>query len=106
MATNTGIWVFAEQRDGKLLDISLEMLGGARGLAEKTGQEVSAVLLGDKIAPLAKELAAYGADKVYVADSPLLKYYCAANSLHCLLSPLLKHRLWYCKLLVPSHNTL
>jgi electron transfer flavoprotein alpha subunit len=77
MAKDTGVWVFAEQRDGKLLDISLEMLGGGRELANKTGQELSAVLLGDKVAPLAKELAAYGADKVYVADSPLLKYYCA-----------------------------
>lgn len=70
-----GIWVFAEQREGKLADVSLEMLGGAKKLAGKTGEQVSAVLLGDKISGLVDELAAYGADKVYVADSPALGLY-------------------------------
>jgi electron transfer flavoprotein alpha subunit len=70
-----GIWAFAEQREGKLSDVALEMLGGARKLANKTGEEVCAVLFGDKVTPMAEELAAYGADKVYVADSPVLKQY-------------------------------
>jgi electron transfer flavoprotein alpha subunit len=51
------------------------MLGAARKLATKTGEEVAAVLLGDSISGLANELAVYGADKVYVADSPVLKFY-------------------------------
>ena len=70
-----GIWIFAEQREGKLADVALEMLGGARKLAAKTGEEVAAVLLGDKVSGLANELGAYGADKVFVADSPSLKFY-------------------------------
>jgi electron transfer flavoprotein alpha subunit len=70
-----GIWVFAEQREGKLAEVSFEMLGGARKLASKTGEEVSAVLLGDKVSSLVDELGAYGADKVYLADSPALKLY-------------------------------
>lgn len=70
-----GIWVFAEQREGKLADIAFELLGGARKLADKTGEEVCAILLGDKVSSLSEELAAYGADKVYVAESPLLKQY-------------------------------
>ena len=70
-----GIWVFAEQRDGKLADVALEMLGGGRKLAEKTGEQVSAVLLGDGVSGLVDELAAYGADQVYVADNPVLKFY-------------------------------
>ncbi len=70
-----GIWVFAEQRDGKLADVALEMLGGARKLAAKTGEEVAAVLLGEGVSALADELAAYGADRVYMADSPALKSY-------------------------------
>jgi electron transfer flavoprotein alpha subunit len=70
-----GIWVFAEQRDSKLAEVSLEMLGGAKKLAAKTGEQISAVLLGDKVGGLADELAAYGADKVYVAESPSLKHY-------------------------------
>jgi len=70
-----GVWVFAEQREGKLLDVSLEILGEGRKIADKLGQELAAVLLGHKVAPLAEELAAYGADRVYVADAPVLKVY-------------------------------
>jgi electron transfer flavoprotein alpha subunit len=70
-----GIWAFAEQREGKLSDVALEMLGGALKLAKKTGEEVCAVLFGDKVTPMAEELAAFGADKVYIADSPVLKQY-------------------------------
>jgi electron transfer flavoprotein alpha subunit len=70
-----GIWAFAEQRNGKLADVAFEMLGGARKLADKTGEEVAAVLLGDNVAHLVDELAAGGADKVYVAESPVLKHY-------------------------------
>jgi electron transfer flavoprotein alpha subunit len=70
-----GIWAFAEQREGKLSDVALEMLGGALKLAKKTGEEVCAVLFGDKVTPMAEELAAFGADKIYVADSPVLKQY-------------------------------
>jgi len=70
-----GVWVFAEQRDGKLLDVGLELLGEGRKLADKLGQELAAVLLGHNIASLADELAAYGADKVYVADNPILEVY-------------------------------
>jgi electron transfer flavoprotein alpha subunit len=70
-----GVLVFAEQREGKLLDAGLEMLGAGRELADKLGQELSAVLLGNNVAALAEELGAYGADKVYLADAPILEKY-------------------------------
>lgn len=70
-----GVWVFAEQRDGRLMDAGLELLGEGRKIADKLGQELGAVLLGHNVAPLADELAAYGADKVYVADAPILEVY-------------------------------
>ena len=70
-----GAWVFAEQRGGKLLDVGLELLGEGRKMADKLGQELAAVLLGHNVASLADELAAYGADKVYVADNPILEVY-------------------------------
>lgn len=75
IADYKGVWVFAEQRDGKLLDVGLELLGEARKLADKLGQELSAVVFGQKVTSLADELAAYGADKVYVADDPVLAAY-------------------------------
>ncbi|MBN2239310.1 MAG: electron transfer flavoprotein subunit alpha/FixB family protein [Dehalococcoidales bacterium] len=73
--TYSGIWVYAEQRNGKLLDSGPELLGEARKIADKRGQELAAVVLGSNIAGLADELAAYGADKVYVADAPILENY-------------------------------
>lgn len=70
-----GVWVFAEQRDGILQKVSLELLGKGREIADKLGVELTAVLIGSNIEALANELVAYGADKVLVADSPLLKNY-------------------------------
>ncbi|MFC1900424.1 electron transfer flavoprotein subunit alpha/FixB family protein [Chloroflexota bacterium] len=70
-----GVLVFGEQREGKLLDAGLEMLGAGRELADKLGQELSAVLLGNNVAALADELGAYGADKVYLADAAVLAVY-------------------------------
>ncbi|WP_411681726.1 electron transfer flavoprotein subunit alpha/FixB family protein [Clostridium thailandense] len=70
-----GVWVFAEQRDGNLQKVSLELLGKGRDLADKLGVEVTALLLGNDIDNIAKELLAYGADKVIYAESPLLKHF-------------------------------
>jgi len=63
-AQGRGVWVFAEQREGKIAGVSLELLGAGRGLAEKLGTEVSAVLFGGTDHD-AKELVRWGADKVF-----------------------------------------
>ncbi len=70
-----GVWVFAEQRQGVLGKISLELLGKAQELAETLNQEVSAILLGNHVANLADELMEYGADRVYLAEDPDLMDY-------------------------------
>jgi electron transfer flavoprotein alpha subunit/NAD-dependent dihydropyrimidine dehydrogenase PreA subunit len=70
-----GIWVFAEQREGKLLNVSLELLGKACELADTLNQEVFAVLLGDNISDLSEKLIQYGADNVIIADDKALKDY-------------------------------
>lgn len=70
-----GVWVFAEQRDGELQKIALELLGEGRVIADKLNVELTAVLLGNKMDDEAKELLAYGADKViYVEDKKLGHY--------------------------------
>lgn len=68
-----GVWVFAEQREGRLNPVSLELLGKARDLAEDLDQEVAAVLLGHDIADIAEILIAHGADRVYLAEDPVLE---------------------------------
>lgn len=70
-----GVWVFAEQRSGALMDVALELLGEGRRLADEIGTELCAVLLGEGIEALTQELFAYGADKVYLAQHPELKNY-------------------------------
>ncbi len=70
-----GVWVFAEQRDGKLQKVSLELIGKGKELGNKLGVEVTAVLLGSQAEDIAEELVKYGADRVIYADSPLLKHY-------------------------------
>ncbi len=67
------VWVFAEQSDGKLADVSLELLHKGRTLAEKMQSEVSAVLLGHNVKGLADALFAHGADNVYLLDDMELK---------------------------------
>ncbi len=70
-----GIWVFAEQRDGQLNRVSLELLGKANQLGNELDQEVSAVLIGHHVSDLADTLIRYGADRVYLAEHRLLKGY-------------------------------
>ncbi len=69
------VWVLAEQHAGKLEDISLELLGRARELADKLGVKVGVMLMGSNISHLAEKIAHYGADKIYVCDNPLLEHY-------------------------------
>jgi len=71
----TGIWVFAEQRGGALNKVSLELLGKARELAETLRQDVSALLLGHRVAYLSEKLMKYGADRVYLAENINLREY-------------------------------
>ncbi|MDP4178972.1 MAG: electron transfer flavoprotein subunit alpha/FixB family protein [Bacillota bacterium] len=75
IADYKGLWVFAEQREGVLQKVSLELLGKGRQLADKLGVELTAVLLGSNIDKLAKEVVAFGADKVLYANHHLLKNY-------------------------------
>ncbi|MCF7808727.1 MAG: electron transfer flavoprotein subunit alpha/FixB family protein [Candidatus Marinimicrobia bacterium] len=67
------VWVFAEQTNGQLADVSLELMHKAGTLAEKMDSGVSAVLLGHKVGSLAKILYAHGADNVYLLDDEELE---------------------------------
>lgn len=70
-----GVMTFAEQVEGKLTNVSLELIGKGRELAKDLDTDVTAVLLGENMDELAQTLIQYGADHVIVADDPELKYY-------------------------------
>jgi len=75
LSAYTGVWVFAEQRDGTLAGVALELLGEGRRLADELGEELSAVLMGENVEEAAKQMIAHGADNVYVVDHASLKHF-------------------------------
>lgn len=70
-----GILVFAEQRDGVIQTVGLELIGKAKELAGVLNVPVTAALIGHNVAGLAKTLVEYGADKVVVVDQARLEVY-------------------------------
>ena len=70
-----GVWVFCEQRQGELQSTALELVSEGRKLADDLGVELAGLLVGDQVEGLAKEIGAYGADKVILVDDPALKDY-------------------------------
>jgi len=87
----SNIWVFAEQRQGRLADVGLELLGKGLEIAAPIGWKVAAVLLGHSLSELAEELLIYGAHEVLVADHPLLRSYCNQSYARILKNAIRKH---------------
>jgi electron transfer flavoprotein alpha subunit len=67
------VFVVVEQLEGKLNDVTYEMLGKARALAPTLGGRVVAVLLGHEVQEMAAKLGA--ADHVIVVDDPALQHF-------------------------------
>lgn len=75
LADYNGVCVFAEQREGVMQKVSLEILGEGKKLADKLGTKLIALVLGHEIQGMGKILGEHGADEVLVIDNPLLKDY-------------------------------
>ncbi len=70
-----GVWIFMEQRRGALREVSLQLCGIGRKLAEQRETELTAVLLGTDLQGLAEEAITYGPDRVLLVEHPLLETY-------------------------------
>jgi electron transfer flavoprotein alpha subunit len=70
-----GVAVLIEVREGTTAQVSWELVGKARELADKLGVSVNGFLVGTDVQPTAKEAIAYGCDMVYTVDNPLLGHY-------------------------------
>jgi electron transfer flavoprotein alpha subunit len=75
MTEHNSVWVYIEHFGDKIADVSLELVGKARELADQLGTDVAGVLMGSGVEPLAAQVIAAGADKVLLADDPQLKDY-------------------------------
>lgn len=72
-----GLWIFAEQQNGVLNPVTLELLAKAQELKAHNGEDIYAILLGSDVKALAPTLIAHGADKVIVAEDAALASYSA-----------------------------
>jgi electron transfer flavoprotein alpha subunit len=81
MSENKGILIFSDT-----YDLTLEILGKGRELADKMQTELAALLIGGNVQEKANELIKYGADKVYLIDNPALESFQAETYLGVLHS--------------------
>jgi electron transfer flavoprotein alpha subunit/NAD-dependent dihydropyrimidine dehydrogenase PreA subunit len=88
-----GVWVFAEQREGKVQSIAYELLTEGKKLAGALNTELSAILCGDSgIEDEIEHLFSYGADKVYLITHPELKHYHTAPYTRAVAEVITKHK--------------
>jgi len=87
-----GVWVFLEARRGRMRDVSRQLLGVARGLAATRGSEVSGVLPGSNVDPMAHEAIEYGADRVYLVEDPRLEPYTSRPFTKVMATLIRKHK--------------
>ncbi len=75
MSDNNNLIVYCEFEDGKIADVSLELLTKGRVLADRLGVKLEAIVIGDKLDGIEKQLFPFGADTVYkVEDKRLYPY--------------------------------
>ncbi len=75
MASHQGVWVFLEARNGALRDVSVQLIGEARRIADKRGTDLTGILPGWKVEPLARLAIEYGCDRVLLVEDPRLEFY-------------------------------
>jgi electron transfer flavoprotein alpha subunit len=86
------VWVFVEQDEGRVADVSLELVCKARGLADQLGVQVETVLLGRTVTDLAPTLHQHGSDNVFVAEDERLEPFTALPYARVLVGLVEQHR--------------
>ena len=87
MSENKGVWVFSEN-----LDLTIEMLGKGRELADKLQTDLSVAVIGNNVKETADGLAKYGADKVYLVEDPALERFQPESYLAVLFNLLINYK--------------
>ena len=70
-----GVYVFIEQRDNHIQNVSLELIGKGKELADKRNTDVTAVIVGKGVNSLTDTLSHFGADNVIVIENDRLEKY-------------------------------
>ncbi len=69
------VWVYTDYDNNELKEVTLELLGEAKRLAQRKGGKAGALLVGSKIHDLVPPLGHYGADRVYIYEDDRLPFY-------------------------------
>src|SRR2546426_9437591 len=70
-----GVWVFLEGRKGALRDVSIQLIGEGRRIADRRGVPLTGVLPGHDVEALARHPIGYGVGRGIVVDHPLPEIY-------------------------------
>jgi electron transfer flavoprotein alpha subunit len=87
MSESKGVWVFSENHD-----LTIEMLGKGRELADKLQTELTAIVIGNSVQEKANGLVKYGADKIYLLENPALEHFQSETCLAVLHNLLTNYR--------------
>jgi len=87
-----GVWIYVENDGSTIADVSLELLGKGRELADQLGSELVAFIIGHGLSDAGAELIAHGADKVFVAEHPRLEFYLTLPHSRISVELIEKHR--------------
>lgn len=87
-----GVWVYIEHTHGEIADVSYELLGIGRKLADSLGVKLAGILMGSNVKEKSQDIFEYGADQVYLVDDPVLKDYRTLPYSHCVESLVNKHK--------------
>ena len=75
MSDNNNLIVYCEFEDGRVADVSLELLTKGRQLATRLGVKLEALVIGDKLDGIENQLFPYGADVFYKVEHTRLYPY-------------------------------
>ncbi|MEA1911417.1 MAG: electron transfer flavoprotein subunit alpha/FixB family protein, partial [Spirochaetota bacterium] len=75
MSSNNSVMVFIQQDDGKVADVSIELLSKARDLADQLKVSVTGALIGSGIKNEAEKLIQYGVDEIFIIEDKRLHNY-------------------------------
>ncbi len=92
LAGYRNVWVFVEQTEGVPARVSWELLGVGAELARARTAELCAVIIGHEVEHLCAEAFCYGAQKVYIIDAPVFRYYRTQSYLEATCHLIDKHK--------------
>ena len=90
--SSKGVWVFLEQRRGRIRDVSIQLMSEGRRIADQMKVELSGVMPGWKIEHLAREAIEYGVDRVYLVDDQRLENYLSRPFARVMVTLIRKHK--------------